>query len=314
MTKKLISVVIPAYNETANIATTCNDVIKALPISYDYEIVVVDDGSSDNTVNVLRQLHSENPKIKLMAFSRNFGKELATTAGLEHARGVATIIIDADGQHPAELIPEFIRLWENGAQVVVGVRASDAHEGFIKKWGSKFFYRLMLRLTRIKMVPASTDFRLVDKEVRKAFTELHESNRITRGLIDWLGFDVIYLEFHAKERMHGTATYSVRKLINLAFNTFVSLSFLPLYLSGYIGIAMTGISLLGGLFIIIEEGLLHDPMGLNITSSGMLGLLTVFLIGIVLTGQGLTALYISRIYEEVKHRPLYVINQRESIL
>ncbi len=312
--RKLLSIVIPAYNEEKNLAQTYHDVVTALPKSYDYEFIVVNDGSLDGTAETARHLHKQDKHLKLVNFSRNFGKEIATTAGLNIASGDATVILDADGQHPPELIPEFVRRWEDGAQVVVGVRASDAHEGFIKKWGSKLFYRLLSHLTRIKMVPASTDFRLVDREVRQAFSELNEANRITRGLIDWLGFDVTYLEFHARERMHGTAAYSVGKLINLALNTFVSLSFLPLYLSGYIGIVMTVLSLLGGLFIFIESVLLPDPMTLNITGSGMLGLLTVFLIGIVLTGQGLTALYISRIYEEVKRRPLYVINKAKSIL
>lgn len=312
--RKLISIVIPAYNEELNINQTYEGVSEALPKNYLYEIIFVNDGSNDGTAEIIRKINKNDSNVKLVNLSRNFGKELATTAGINLAQGEATIIIDADGQHPPELIPDFISGWEGGAQVVVGVRSADAHESFIKKWGSKIFYRILSQIIKIRMVPASTDFRLIDREVREAFCRLDEVNRITRGLIDWLGFEVSYLEFQAKQRVHGTAAYSTKKLINLAVNTFVSLSFVPLYLSGYIGVAMTSLSLIGGLFIFIEAVLLSDPLGLNITSSGMLGLLTVFLVGLVLTSQGLTALYISRIYEEAKRRPLYVINKAKSIL
>ncbi len=313
-TRKLLSIVIPAYNESANIKNTYSAIRQFIPNEYDYEIIIVNDGSRDNTAEVVRGLNAKDKQVKLLYFARNFGKEVATTAGLNYAQGDITIVIDADGQHPPELIPEFIQLWMEGAQVVVGVRTSNVQEGFIKKWGSKLFYKLLSRLSRVKMVPASTDFRLIDKEVREAFSKLEETNRITRGLIDWLGYDVKYLKFRANARLHGEAAYSIRKLVSLALNSFISLSFMPLYLSGYIGLLMTGLSFVIGLFIFVESVLLPDPLGLDITGSGVLGLLTVFLIGLVLIGQGLTALYTSRIYEEVKRRPLYVINKAQSIL
>ena len=312
--RRLLSVVIPAYNEEKNIEQTCKDVAAAIPSEYDYEIIVVNDGSRDDTAEVVRRISGDNERVKLVYFARNFGKEIATTAGINQSKGAATIIIDADGQHPPELIPDFVRRWEDGSQVVVGVRTSNTKEGFIKHYGSKFFYYLFNKYMGVKIVPASTDFRLIDQEVREAFSELKEANRITRGLIDWLGFDVSYLEFNARERLYGEAAYSTRKLIKLALNSFVSLSFFPLYLTGYVGLLITALSFVGGVFVFVENYLIGDPLGLDVTGSGILGILILFMVGLVLTGQGLTALYISRIYEEAKARPLYVINKARSIL
>lgn len=315
MGKYKLSVIIPAYNESKNIAQTCQDVISNIPPVFSkYEIIVVDDGSIDSTVKTVEVLNKNNRNIKLLALSRNFGKEVATSAGISHATGDATLILDADGQHPPEYIPSFVQEWLSGAQIVVGVRQSNSDEGFIKRYGSKLFYILLNKFAGVNMVPSSTDFRLIDKEVQQAFSSLQEGSRITRGLIDWMGYDVSYIKFHAKERVHGKAGYNVKKLIKLAMNSVVSLSLLPLYISGYVGVAITSLSMLGGIFVIIENYLLNDPLKLNITGSASLGLFITFLVGIVLIGQGLTAVYISRIYEESKDRPLFLVNKARSII
>lgn len=305
----------PAYNESRNIGQTCASIAKNIPsIFNDYEIIVVDDGSEDQTIQIVKKLKKHNKHIKLLVLSRNFGKEVATSAGIAQATGHVTLIIDADGQHPPEYIPEFVKKWQDGAQVVVGIRKTNSKEGPVKKYGSRLFYFLLNKFAGVHMVPASTDFRLIDQEVREAFAKLQEGNRIMRGLIDWMGYDVDYVNFHAKARVHGEAAYNTKKLVKLAMNSVVSLSLLPLYISGYIGVAITGLSMVGGVFVIIENYLFNDPLGLNITGSASLGLLITFLVGIVLIGQGLTAVYISRIYEETKGRPLFIVNKAKSIL
>lgn len=314
MHKKTLSIVIPAHNEEKNITKTCNDVIQAVPAELNYEIVVVDDGSKDHTVAVLHKLHASNPKIKAVVLSRNFGKEVATSAGIGHASGDALIMIDADGQHPPELIPRFCEQWEQGSQVVVGVRKSYTVESAFKKLGSKLFYVFLKKFAGVTMVPGSTDFRLLDKEVYSAFQNLKESNRITRGLVDWMGYKTTYITFSPKAREHGDPGYSTRKLIKLAINSVVSLSFLPLYIFGYLGVVITGLSLVAGIVVLIENYVLSDPLNWDITGSASLGLLILFLVGIILISQGIIALYISRIHEEVKDRPLYLVNKALSRL
>jgi len=310
--KQLISIVIPAHNEATGISSFHSQLRKALPEKYRYELLFVDDGSTDKTLLELNAIQKKDTDIRIISFSRNFGKEAATTAGIVESQGDATIIIDADGQHPVESISKFLQKWEEGAQVVIGIRVNSQKESAIKHYGSKLFYNLFNHMSNEKIMPNSTDFRLINNEVRDAFSRLSERSRITRALIDWLGFKKDYITFTANTRAFGEASYSIRKLIKLATNSFVSLTNFPLFASGYLGLIIMPLSLLIGLFIIIEQYILGDPIGLKITGSASLGVFVVFLVGIMLTCQGLTALYISRIYEEVKDRPLYIINQKAS--
>lgn len=309
----MISIVVPCFNEKDGISIFYTELTSSLPSGYDFEIIFVDDGSIDTTVDIIRKLSENDNRIRLVTFSRNFGKEAATSAGIVASTGKAVIILDADGQHPVELIPKFIKQWEDGNDVVVGVRLENKDEGFVKKYGSKSFYSLFNKITGSSLIPGSTDYRLIDAKVRAAFSKLDEKNRITRGLIDWLGFKVAYIPFKAKARVHGSASYSTKKLVKLALNSFVSLSFTPLYLGGYLGIAITLLSFITGIFVVIEQFILSDPLSLNITGSAMLGILIVFLVGIMLSAQGLMALYISSIYSEVKGRPLFVVDETRSI-
>lgn len=310
--KRLISIVVPAHNEQAGIIHFYDHLVKSLPKMYQYEIIFVNDGSTDRTLSELLSLSQKGAGVRILSFSRNFGKEAATTAGILNSKGEAVILIDADGQHPVELIETFLKKWEDGAQVVIGIRDANQKEGFIKHYGSKLFYRLFNLITNEKIIPGSTDFRLIDNEVRREFSRLDERGRITRALIDWLGFRREYVSFVANAREFGEATYGTRKLIKLAMNSFVSLTTFPLYASGYLGLIIMPLSLIVGLSIIIEQYIMGDPLSLKITGSAALGILIVFLVGVILACQGLIAMYISRIYEETKGRPLYVINDSES--
>lgn len=308
-----LSVVVPAYNEQDNIALIHNQLHDVLDGLITFEIVFINDGSRDKTLSMLQALAKKDNRVRVVSFSRNFGKELATSAGIHYAKGDAIIMVDADGQFPTELIPEFIKKWRAGAQIVTGVRLTNQKEGFIKRYGSRMFYTLMSSMAGGKLTPGATDFRLIDRVVQQEFFRFSERSRVTRGLLDWVGFKEEFIEFHAKPRMAGEAGYKISKLVKLALNSFVSLSLAPLYFSGWAGIIITPLAFLIGLFILIEQVLLNDPLGLNITGTAMLGVLILFFMGILLISQGLIALYISHIHTETQNRPLYIIDNQESV-
>jgi glycosyltransferase involved in cell wall biosynthesis len=234
------------------------------------------------------------------------------SAGIVAAKGDAIISIDADGQHPVKLIPKMLSSWRKGAQVVIGVRQINTSEGFVKRHGSRTFYKIFNRLSGIYLVPNATDFRLIDKSVQSEFVKLTERRRNTRGLIDWLGFERDFIYFKANARTGGEAGYSTGKLFGLAINSFVSMSLKPLYFSFYVGIVVLPVSIMLGLFSIIEM-LIGDPLDLNITGSAYLIELTLFLVGLVLVAQGITALYLSHIHAETQNRPLYIIDRKNSL-
>ena len=307
-----LSVVVPAYNEQDNIESILKQLHDVLDTFISFEIIFVNDGSRDKTLDILHNVAGKDKAVKIISFSRNFGKELATSAGIHYAKGDAIIMVDADGQFPPELIPEFVKKWRDGAQIVTGVRMSNQKEGFVKRYGSKLFYKLMSGLAGAKLTAGATDFRLIDRAVQQEFFRFSERSRMTRGLIDWVGFKEDFIEFHARERMAGEASYKVSKLIKLALNSFVSLSLAPLYFSGWAGIIITPLAFLIGLFIGIEQFALDDPLNLNVTGTAMLGVLILFFVGILLISQGLIALYISHIHTETQNRPLYIVDRRAS--
>jgi glycosyltransferase involved in cell wall biosynthesis len=308
----LLSVVVPLHNEAAGLTAFHASLVTALQPFASYEILYCDDGSTDETAQVVRDLAATNSNIKLLCFSRNFGKENALTAGLTHAAGEAIITIDGDGQHPVELIPEFVAAWQAGNQVVIGVRKTTKEQSSWKQWQSRLFYKVFNKLSEQKLIPGSTDFRLIDRQVQQAFLQLNESDRITRGLIDWLGFKRHLITFTPKRRQHGEAAYSQRKLMVLAVNSFVSLTRTPLYLFGYLGVIITIFSFVLGLAVFVEQLLLGDPLQWNFTGTAMLGILILFLVGIVLLSQGILSLYISLLHNQSKQRPLYVIDYQAS--
>lgn len=308
--KKLISIIIPCFNEGSNtlaIYTALNNVIKEIP--YDFELIFINDGSTDSSMVKLRDKTKDDSRVRIIEFSRNFGKEVAVTAGINHCRGDACIIIDADLQHPPELIPEFLKKWQNGAEVVVGVRKKNKGEGFTKRIGSYIFYKIINKISHTEIVPYSTDYRLLDRIVIDEFNKLKEKNRITRGIIDWLGFKRDYVYFEANKRTNGQTGYNFVKLVRLAFSSFVSLSLFPLRLAGYLGIFITFLSGCLGLFIIIEKYILNDSMNINFSGSAILAVIILFLVGIILICLGLVALYIANIHDEVINRPLYVVRK-----
>lgn len=312
MKKKLISIVIPVYNEEATLGATYSSLLGVLhkQSAYDFEVIIVNDGSSDNTSSIAEDLKDKTIGTTYIEFSRNFGKEPATSAGINESRGDAVLMVDADGQHPVEMIPNFIEEWRKGYQVVVGVRSANKGEGFIKRVGSTVFYKILNAITDGNTVPSSTDFRLIDRQVVDEFNKLTERGRITRGLIDWLGFKRTYIEFTANERVGGEAAYSVKKLARLALHAFVSQSTKPLQAVGLLGIIIMLLSFLLGVSLIFEKYVLSDPMNLGISGTAFLAIFLTFLVGIVLACQGLLSLYIESIHNETQNRPLYIIAKK----
>lgn len=311
--KPLISIVIPLYNESANLAdlqTALQAVFVALP-KYSFEAVYVDDGSRDDSLLVLHRLAKADKRLRIVSLTRNFGKEVATTAGLHKACGEAIITLDADGQHPVELIPEFVKRWQAGAKVVIGVCTANPRAGLLKRLGSKLFYMTINRLNGTYLVPGSTDFRLIDRVVQQSFDRLTERNRITRGLIDWLGYQREYITFIANPRLAGDPSYSFSRLVKLFVDSVISLSISPLYLTAYLGIVVLPLATLLGLLMIVDK-LLNDPLHLKLTGSAFVMILILFLMGVLLLSQGIIGLYLSHIHSETQNRPLYLIDEYQS--
>jgi polyisoprenyl-phosphate glycosyltransferase len=307
---KLISIIIPIYNEEKNIPILydkLNNIAKDFEFSF--EFIFVNDGSQDRSMAELRKLEALDLRVSVIDFSRNFGKEIATTAGINNCKGDACIMIDADLQHPVEVIREFVAKWEKGAEIVIGIREKNKSESFMKKAGSFLFYKIINCISDTKIVPNATDFRLLDRVVIDEFGKLTERNRMTRALIDWMGFRREFVNFKANERLFGKASYSYLKLFRLAFNSMISLSLFPLKLAGYLGIIITFLSGILGIFIFITR---YVTKTMDYSGSAILAVIILFFIGIVLICLGLIALYIANIHAEVVNRPLYVIRKAKN--
>ena len=313
--KKLISVIIPANNEEKNIVLIYQAIIdqfKQMIDLFDYEIIFINDGSTDNSRLEINKITKLDTNVKSLDFSRNFGKEMATTAGLNNCKGDAVLIIDADLQHPPELIPEFIKKWQAGAEMVIGVRKKKKMKNLIKEAFAMLFYESISILGESYFISRATDYRLIDRKVVDEFNRFTEHNRITRGLLDWLGFEKEYVYFEANKRKNGKASYSSSKLIKLAISTFVSHSLFPLKLAGYLGIFIIMFSGPLGFYIFIDRYITNNPFGFSFTGTAILAVLNMFLVGIILSCLGLIALYIGDIQHEVMNRPMYIVREKKN--
>ncbi len=302
----LLSIVVPVYNEARNLRPFYAELVAHTHSNtYTFEFIFIDDGSKDASAAVLCDLADADPRVRIIQLARNFGKEAAVSAGLHAVQGKAAIVMDSDMQMPPSLIGEFISKWEAGAEVVVGVFSARSMSP-LRATGAKVFYRIMRAIAHTKITPHATDFRLLDRQVIDVFNDLPERNRITRGLIDWLGFDRAYVYFEQAPRLHGKPTYDFRSLVRLAINSFTSYSLVPLKLAGYLGVAILMLSIPAGAFMCIERFLLHDPFHWGISGTAFLAMMLLFLVGVVLACLGLMSLYIAHIHSEVIDRPLYI--------
>jgi len=313
--KRLLSVIIPTYNEKENIHPLCKTLKPILEkLAYDFEVIFVDDGSRDGTLDEIKKIAKKDARVKYLQFSRNFGKETATTCGINYCSGDACILIDADLQHPVELIPEFVKKWEEGFEVVVGVRKRNKNASLVKKIGSFLFYKInrsLVDVGKVQTPAGSTDFRLLDRVVIDAFNAFTEKTRMTRGLIDWLGFRRAFISFEAKARAHGEASYTFLKLFHLAVSTFISMSLLPLKFTGYLGGIITVASGSFGLYLFISKYFFDSRFAKSFSGPAQLAILTIFLVGIILMSLGIIALYTANIQSEVRNRPMYVVRRKK---
>ncbi|MCR4752869.1 MAG: glycosyltransferase family 2 protein [Candidatus Saccharibacteria bacterium] len=309
-----ISFVIPVYNEEKGFSQFYEKMLlpELKKLNYDYELILVNDGSTDKSLQIIQKISEKDNHVKVLCFSRNFGKEVALTAGIREATGDAILTMDADGQQPPKLIHEFIKKWEEGGEIVIGVRGRYEKHGLIAKIGSKLFYKILGMMGVKDTVPGSTDFRIIDRCVADEYNRLTEHGRITRGLMDWMGFKKVYIDYIYGNRLAGKPSYNFKKLFQLAIDSFVSLSSAPLIIFAWIGAFITVASLILGIFVIIEEFIMGDPMQLKWTGTTCLSIFITFLIGLVLISQSIIALYISHIHAEAQGRPLYIIDHKNS--
>lgn len=306
-----ISIVIPVYREAANLPNLYARLLSVTAnIEAEWEYVFVNDGSPDDSLLVLKELAGKDARVRIIDFSRNFGKEIALTAGVHSASGDAVICMDADLQHPPEIIPKLVSAWRAGAEVVTTIRLSVGGHSIARKLFSWAYYRLMACMSGISMVSHTTDFRLFDRKVVDAFNRMTERQRMFRGIIDWMGFKTEYVEFHADSRESGKAAYSYGKLWDLALSSLTSFSLFPLKVTGYLGVSITMFSsLLLCWMLLTKAGVLPG----SFTPLAMVVVANTVLIGVVLMAMGIIALYIGTIHTEVTNRPLYIVRERVNL-
>lgn len=306
MTVKRISFVVPVYNEEENLHEfhkRLGKVMEALP--YDYDLIFVDDGSSDSSHLILAELAEKDEHVQVYFLSRNYGHQLALTCGLDNSCGDAVITMDGDLQHPPELIPELLKLWEDGFQIVQTVRTATEDASFFKNITSKAYYKIINSMSKVEITPGGSDFRLMDKVAVEAFRRYRERARFIRGLVNTLGFKVTTFEFTAPPRFAGHSKYNLRKMLHFALDGITSFSNLPLRWAFYIGIVFGLMSFLVILHVLYVKYVADDavPGWATMTAS------VLFLGGIQLVGIGILGEYIGRIFEEVKQRPLYIVGR-----
>ena len=309
---KKISVVIPMYYEE-EVAEECykrmTGVLKGIE-NYEYEIIFVNDGSKDKTLSILERIANEDKNVKVISFSRNFGHQCAVTAGLQYVTGDAIVIIDADLQDPPELIPEMLKLWEEGNEVIYGKRKTREGESKFKLLTAKMFYNTLNALSDVDIPKDTGDFRLVDRKVVDVINSLPEHNKFLRGLFSWVGFEQKAFEYERKERFAGKTKYPLKKMLKLASDGIISFSTKPLKIVEGLGIFSILMS-----FVILIYSLLSYAFSWNNLTAGWTSIMVTltFLGGSILVSLGMIGEYIARIYDESKGRPQYIIDKKINV-
>jgi len=301
-----ISIVAPIYNEIESLPELYRRVKESLEAAgVSWELLLVDDGSTDGSTDTIRKLAQQDSRVKPVIFARNFGHQLAVTAGLDYSRGSAVVIIDADLQDPPEVIPELIAKWKEGFEVVYAVRSEREGENFVKLFTASLFYRLIYRITDVKIPLDTGDFRLLDRQVVNVLKKMRERHRFLRGMSVWVGFKQTGVEYRRSARFAGETKYPFRKMFKFASDAITSFSYFPLQLATYLGFAIAGVSILAIPVVIILR-----QSGLQAFSGQATTLIAVlFLGGVQLISLGILGEYIGRLYDEAKGRPLYIVRE-----
>ena len=305
--EKLLSLVVPAFNEEEAMEQSFERTYRAMSsIGYPFEIIYIDDGSRDRTWEIISRLAREHEEVKALRFSRNFGHQLAVTAGMDEAKGDAVIIMDADLQDPPEVIADMVKAWEQGADIAYGKRMHRKGETAAKKLTAWCYYRLLNFMSAYPIPLDTGDFRLLDKAVADEFKVLREHNRFLRGMSAWLGYNAVPVEYVREERCAGKTKYTLKKMLRLAADGIFGFSSRPLTLIGWVGLAVLCIALLGLIATIACAAVTGVPGWLWAVCA------LVLLDGVMLCAMGVQGAYTQRIYDEVKGRPLYIIKERQS--
>lgn len=306
-----LSIVVPLYNEADNVELLYQHLVTTL-IKHDinYEIIFVDDGSTDQSFEIIRRLHRADKCVKAIRLSRNFGHQIAITSGMDHASGEAVITMDGDLQHPPEMIPKLIEKWQQGFEIVTGIRKTTEKIGFIKKATAKFFYQLLNRMSNTKISENSADFRLLDRKVVEYLKRFPERSKFIRGIIGWIGFSQAEIEYNAPRRLAGETKYTFSKMFKLAVDGLTSFSSFPLRISILFGLFVAVLCLIYIVWAIYVR--LFTASAIPGWTSILISVL--FLGAIQLLCFGMQGLYISRIYDEVRQRPLYLIADKLGLM
>ena len=298
-----LSVIIPIYNEEMNLVPMNNRIIAALsPLGIPYEIVYVNDGSKDNSLPIIMGLSEENASVKYIDFSRNFGHQIAISAGLEHAVGERIVIMDGDGQDPPELIPDLLKKSLEGFEVVYAKRKKRKGESFLKKLTAKLFYRFLANITQIEIPLDTGDVRLIHRKVQKVLLNMPEQHKYLRGQIAWIGFNSTFVDYDREERMGGNTKFTYGKMMRFATDGISGFSNWPLKVATMLGFAVSGIA-----FMLIIYSLYQKFYGFTEVGWTSLHISVLFLGGVQLLGIGILGEYLGRVSENVKNRPTYIV-------
>ncbi|MFV0299196.1 MAG: glycosyltransferase family 2 protein [Hyphomicrobiaceae bacterium] len=305
--RRPISVVIPVLNEGRTINLMVQRVVSALEaLGNPFELIVVDDGSTDRTLEALRGLHDLDDRVRAISFSRNFGKEVAVAAGLRHATGDAVIIMDGDLQHPPETIGRFVNLWDQGYDMVYGQRTDRSLNTRLERLSARSFYRVFYFLSGTHLPDGAGDFRLLDRRIIDVYNALPERARFNKGLYAWMGFKSIGVPFDVAERHGGKSRWAFRRLLRFAIDGIASFTTVPLKVWSYIGILLSGMALVYALYVMLTTLI----WGADVPGYPTIIVSVLFLGGIQLISLGVLGEYLGRVYEEVKGRPLYIVADR----
>ena len=302
---KKVTILLPAYNEEASfpLIAKCMEKVVRDNSNYEWEFLMVNDGSTDNTLQQMVKLHQMDSRYNYIDLSRNYGKEVAMMAGFDYATGDAVIIMDADMQHPIDVIPEMLKYWEEGYDDVYAQR-QNSHESWLKRKTSHWYYKLLQSLTRVPIQKDTGDFRLLDRSCVEALKQMRESERNTKGMYSWIGFRKKGIFYQQQERQEGKSKWSFMSLVNLALNGILSYTTAPLRLASVLGIIVSLAAFLYLIYIIIITNLYGDP----VQGYPTIMVTVLFLGGVQLLSLGILGEYLGRVFNEVKHRPGYFIN------
>ena len=308
---KKITVLVPCHNEEENLNALYNALTGMMKASnkYDWKILLIDDGSQDHTLDVMKALRKKDGRVAYVSLSRNFGKEAAMLAGLDYASGDCAIVMDADLQHPVEVIPQMLSEWEKGYDDVYARRTDRGKESWLRRKLSMAYYRLLQKLAKIDILPNVGDFRLLDRKCIDALRQLRESERYTKGLYCWIGFRKKEISFRQGDRRAGKSSFNYHKLLNLAIEGITSYTTAPLRISTVMGLIVSAVAFIYMIYVLLKTLLVGEP----VHGFPTLIIVILFLGGIQLVSIGIIGEYLGRIFNETKHRPVYLIREKEGI-